>query len=184
MLNFTVGKQDIFEGNPVLGITWSTFHLVSQLISNTLMTAIICYEHFGGDPQKRTILNRLHSFAVGSLLGMSLNQGLVLMIRPVTGLINHQTSFFVFHFPRRFFMFFMGFSVNQLMLLKWLSIVVWKRVPPMNDAFFARFLFVLNFMLSLCLTVIQSSGSDPEMGISYLLSGESPIYFNDEPRFR
>ena len=148
------------------------------------MMAIICYEHFGEDPQKRTILNRLHSFAVGALLSLSLNQGVVLIIRPLTGPISARFLFLAFHSPRRFFMFFVGFSVNQLMLLKWLSIVVWKRVPPMNDAFFARFLFVLNFLLSLGLTVIQSSGYVPEMGVSYLLSGESPINFHDHYRFR
>ena len=63
--------------------------------------------------------------------------------------------------------------VLEVSLLRFLTIFVWKRMPPLNPDFYTRFGNIANFLASLFLANM-SSYSKPGMGIELQLIGGNP----------
>ena len=63
--------------------------------------------------------------------------------------------------------------VLEVSLLRFLTIFVWKRMPPLNPDFYTRFGNIANFLASLLLANM-SSYSKPGMGIELQLIGGNP----------
>ena len=91
-LNFsTNAKLEIYHeelfGGPVSSIVYIVLMVVNHIIGPFLLAGIIAYERYGGDPQKRNIINRLQSFGLANLIMTTTIHGIVRIIREIFGLI-------------------------------------------------------------------------------------------------
>ena len=121
--------------------------LLTSLIGPSLMLGIVIFEMFGGDSQKRTILNRLLSSILinGAILSMMF--GISRVARDVVGPFSYNTALF-FRTSASFFKLAAYFYYNTLTICRFLFIVVWKRMKGIQDKFWAYFLGLLAYVLS------------------------------------
>ena len=121
--------------------------LLSSLIGPFLMLGIVIFEMFGGDSQKRTILNRLLSSILinGAILSMMF--GICRVGRDVVGPFDYNTALFI-RISASFFKLAAYFFYNTLTICRFLFIVVWKRMKGIQDKFWAYFLCILAYVLS------------------------------------
>jgi hypothetical protein len=93
--------------------------LAVQIIGTTMLSGIIHYEHYGGDPQKRTILNQLVSFIsicgiVGNLLLLT-----IFNWRLTIGPINPMVATYLFFVFRVGIGIAILLSLNQLIIIRY-----------------------------------------------------------------
>jgi hypothetical protein len=88
-----------------------------QIIGTTMLSGIIHYEHYGGDPQKRTILNQLVSFISICLILGNLLPVNIFLWRLIIGPINPMVATYLF------FVFRSGLGISVLLSLNQLIIV-------------------------------------------------------------
>merc|ERR1711974_168652 len=74
------------EGKIVL---YTSLFLV-DVVGPVLAIGIVFYENFGGDRQKRTIVNRLLSFGVGNIAVYCVLSGTFRVIRDTCGLLDYR----------------------------------------------------------------------------------------------
>ena len=121
--------------------------MLSSLIGPTLMFGIVIFEMFGGDSQKRTIMNRLLSaFLINGAILIAI-LGICRSVRDVVGPFDYNTALF-FRVSASFFKLAAYFFYNSLTICRFLFIVVWKRMKGIQDKFWAYFLFLLAYSLS------------------------------------
>ena len=135
--------------------------LLSSVLGPTLMFGIVIFEMFGGDSQKRTIMNRLLSaiFINGAILSMIL--GICRISRDVVGPFDYNTAMF-FRISAFFFKHAAYFFYNSLTICRFLFIVVWKRMKGIQDKFWAYFLFLFAYVFSFWyITQLILSGFHP-----------------------
>ena len=146
--------------------------LLSSLIGPTLMFGIVIFEMFGGDSQKRTIMNRLLSgiFINGAILSMIL--GICRISRDVVGPFDYNTAMF-FRISASFFKLNAYSFYNTLTICRFLFIVVWKRMKGIQDKFWAYFLYLWAFVFSFWyITQLILSGFHPNDGLLINLTTE------------
>ena len=128
--------------------------VVNHIIGPFLLAGIIAYEGYGGDPQKRNIINRLQSFGLANLIMTTTIHGIVRIIREIFGLIGLDVMICIeclfCLFACNAVLFFAEMSVLQL-----LYIVVWKRFKPLNDEFLAWFLMNTTSIVSFWLVLVD-----------------------------
>ena len=158
-LNFsTNAKLEIYHeelfGGPASSIVYIVLMVVNHIIGPFLLAGIIAYERYGGDPQKRNIINRLQSFGLANLIMTTTIHGIVRIIREIFGLIGLDVMICIeclfCLFACNALLFFAEMSVLQL-----LYIVVWKRFKPLNDEFLAWFLMNTTSIVSFWVVLVD-----------------------------
>lgn len=126
------------------------------LIGSPLLYGIIHFEYWGGDPQKRTLLNKLGSF-------------LALFVMVVNGLTQIFTFIRVFIHPLGHYVGLMAnivrYTGNMCIFLANIEIVAFKGIQlykfnplaSINDDFWFAFLVVFNILVSLLIFGIEFS---------------------------
>ena len=107
---------------------------MTHVIGPILLSGIIIFEKKGGDPQKRNIINRLLSLALTNQIIYTTLVGTSKICREIFGLISFETMIWVE---------FLGYIalnnvllfLNEMTIMKYLNIIVWKRVKGLNDSF-------------------------------------------------
>ncbi len=61
-------NEDILDPTLERSVIGSMNYLVSMTLGNAMLLGIVDFEHWGGDPMKRTVLNQLTSLACGSMI--------------------------------------------------------------------------------------------------------------------
>ena len=75
------------------------------------------------------------------------------------------------------------FLLNERIILRFLSIFIWKTVPPIDEKFFLVALTVVNELLAMLLSIWGVMGFNVEQDTLYILSGER-VDQNETPIFR
>ena len=117
------------------------------IVGPALYIAIVLYENFGADSQKRTIINRLCSFLFCNIAINSCIWGVTRILRDIFGLLPN----YVFMWARFFFLSMGGSAAlfaTEITMFRFLYIVIWKRMKPINDEFWTRVLALSNYVIS------------------------------------
>ena len=112
-----------------------------------LCISIVLFEHFGADPQKRTILNRILSFILSNIATGSFIWGLVRILREALGLLPSLAIHWLFYFHKSIGLSIVLFAA-ELAMFRFLFIVVWKRMKAINDDFWMTVLAISTYLLS------------------------------------
>ena len=127
--------EDLY-GNLHAKIIYFFVLLMTYIIGPILLSGIIIFEKKGGDPQKRNVINRLFSKALMNQIVFTSLVGLGRVCREMFGLIDFSIMIWVEYFGYiavcNMIMF-----LNEMTVIKYLHIVVWKRVRGINDGFWA-----------------------------------------------
>lgn len=107
---------------------------LSMIVGPALVIGIILYENFGGDRQKRTIMNRLLSWMLANLALFSILNGILRVVRDCYGLIPFDIMLWC-NFAASFLKVNMVVFYNVLSIVRYLYIVVWKRMKVIDDDF-------------------------------------------------
>ena len=146
---------------------------LSSLIGPILMIGIVIFEIFGGDPQKRTIVNRLLSALLFNTAIWSVILGIILILRDVNGLLNFNLAMLL-RLSANFFANVVYIYYNILTIFRYLFIVVWKRMRGVQDQFWSYIFFLSSYSLSFWFNIV------------YIMTGFHPnqdllVYLTKEP---
>ena len=122
------------DGKIILYITISFIFLIGPI----LMFGIVAFEMFGGDPQKRTIINRLLSGFLVNCATFGLMMGVSRIIRDGYGLVDSRLGMWL-QFTRMVLSNAAYLYYFNLTIWRYLFIVVWKRMRGVQDEFFSTF---------------------------------------------
>ena len=146
---------------------------LSSLIGPTLMLGIVAFEMFGGDSQKRTIVNRLLSAVLINISIVGVIAGLIRMIRDVGGLMDINLAMFI-RLSAAFFKYTAYMLYNVLTLFRFLFIVIWKRMTGVHDKFWSYFISCSAYALSLWFIIVDvTNGFHPNDNLLIDLTKEA-----------
>ena len=145
--------EELFS-DPTSKLSQIILLIVTHIIGPIFLLGIIAYEKYGGDPQKRNIINRLQSMGIASLIIATEIHGIVIILRETFGLIDLSIIIWIeclfCMFICNALIFFAEMSVIHL-----LYIVVWKRVKSIDDEFWACFLISTTTVVSFWVTIVD-----------------------------
>ncbi len=129
------------------------------------------YERFGGDPQKRTILNQLIGVLALNSLVASLICQVALLHRLIHGPLSVSMAILVFFAPNFISSIVLLMILNEIILIRFLSAFWWKQLPPLNDDFVGVFLNFVNYGLATMLAIMAQMGGDPNDNLLFIMTG-------------
>ena len=153
--------DDLFQSIPAK-ISYYVFVFITHVIGPTLMAGIISFEKWGGDSQKRNVINRLFSYALANLLVFTCLIGICRMWRDSVGVIDSKIMIWIECFGYISVTNFLLFT-NQMAVLKYLYIVVWKRVKELDDGFWGFYLSTVTVCWSSFQCVIEHTPFEVRM---------------------
>ena len=138
--------EELFS-DPTSKLSQIILLIVTHIIGPIFLSGIIAYEKYGGDPQKRNIINRLQSMGIASLIIATEIHGIVIILRETFGLIDLSIMIWI---ECLFCMFICNaiLCFAEMSVLHLLYTVVWKRVKDINDEFWACFLISTTTVVS------------------------------------
>ena len=139
--------------------------VVSSLVGPILMIGIVIFEMFGGDSQKRTIVNRLLSALLINTAIWSFLLGITKASRDIVGLLDYNTALFL-QISARLFSNTAYIFYNVLTIIRYLFIVVWKRMRGFQDKFWSSFFCFSAYTLSVWFIIVYlMSGFHPDQDL-------------------
>lgn len=121
--------------------------VLSMGVGSVLSGGIVYYENFGGDPQKRSILNRLLSMILVCLMMFAISKGTWRIVRDVNGLLSYDLCLWI-QFCGYWLKLCIMLFYCELTILRHLFIVVWKRMRVINDELLAFTLMISSITVS------------------------------------
>ena len=183
--NSTNAKLERFHeelfGYPTARFSQILLLIVNHIIGPILLSGIIAYEKYGGDPQKRNIINRLQSMSIASLIITTEIFGIVKTLREIFGLIDFNVMIWI---ECLFCMFFCNALLffAEMSVLHVLYIVVWKRVKAINDELWACFLAITTNLVSIWVVLVDHISRKMFVGVLMVHTSNSNESF-DEIRY-
>ncbi len=162
---------DVLEGYDKLRWILALILLTVEIVSNYLCLRIIHFEHFGEDPQKRHILNRLHSMLASAMMTWNFTLANVVILRLAWGTLPQSLVKFLFVIPKSILLMIILMILNQMIFIKALAICYWKNIPPINDELFDRLLKMVNVLLAVYLSILSNMGHNVEQSLVLFLCG-------------
>ena len=146
-----IDQNDIYEyiyGDLPSRASYYAIVFLVVTVGTFLSLTIVIYEQFGADPMKRTIINRLYSLVFSNLAVNFWIWGTLRVLRDIFGLLPSQKLTWVFCIAQS-----IGLSsflfTTELTIFRYLYIVMWKGVRQINDDFWAKFLALSTYSISL-----------------------------------
>ena len=130
------------------------FH--TSVIGPILCFGIVLFEMFGGDSQKRTIVNMILSATLCNLGIVGVIMGILRGMRDIFGLLEFQDFVAGVLILQGFFKVSLFIFYTLLTITRYLFIVVWKRMRGVEDKFWGAFLTSATYLMSLlmvCFTI-------------------------------
>ena len=143
VLGFLSLGDDVIGGNMAL----KDQHLALTWVQKNIKA-------FGGDPQKRNVINRLLSLCCTNAILLSSLVGSCRVWRELFGLIDVQAMTWI-EGVGQILLTSVLFFVNEMTILRFLYIVVWKHVVVFDDRFWTLFLTLVTYSWALCLTILN-----------------------------
>ena len=159
-----------FEGKIILYITIFFIFLIGPI----LMIGIVIFEMFGGDSQKRTIINRLLSGFLGNVAVFGFMTGVSRIIRDSYGLVDSRLGMCI-QFTRMGLKNAMYLYYSSMTIWRFLFIVVWKRMKGVQDNFFSTF-------ITLSIYVFCVWGNVGKIVVGFNPNEPLFIYLYDKPK--
>ena len=128
--------------------------LTNMIVGPILLSGIIIFEVFSGDPQKRNVINRMMSLCCVNLILLSFLTGFCQVWRGTLGLIDVHIMTWIEGVGEILVTNFILFY-DEMTILRFLYIVVWKRVVELDDKLWTIVLCVINYSWSFCLLIIN-----------------------------
>ena len=157
---------------------------IMQLVGSPMLLAILSYEKFGGDPQKRILVNRLAMHLVYNGIIGNFTCIMTVMLRLLIGPLPEIMVQSMFLFANALLATSAILTLDIMAILRLMSLFVWKRVPPLDDDFFSRFLFLSIYCVSILLAFLGRFGRTENNEMYYILTGKELISNANEPIFR
>ena len=132
--------------------------VINMVVGPILLSGIVVFEVLSGDPQKRNVINRLWSLCCVHLILFSLLFGFCQVWRGTLGLIDVQIMTWIEAVADIFVVSMILFH-DEMTILRFLYIVVWKRVIEIDDKFWTIVCWVINYSCSCCLVIISRQSS-------------------------
>ena len=145
-----------FYGNMEQKIILYITLFLTSVIGPILGFGIIIFEKFGGDSQKRPIVNMLFSASLLNFSMMGVMMGILRVTRDIFGILDFYYFVIIILLLQRGFKFAAFIFYTLLIITQYLHIVIWKRMRGVKDKFWCPFLnsstYLISFML-VCFTV-------------------------------
>ena len=152
-----------------------TIHIVGPI----LLSGIIIFERNGGDPQKRNVINRLFSKTLTNLIIFNIVVGGSKICREVFGLLNFNIMILIEYIGYISVSNTILYS-NEMTIIKYLHIIVWKRVKGINDEFWAFFLSAVTLSWSTWQCIQEHIPNQMKMHLFKISSANFPGPIADE----
>ena len=158
LFNISIDSQLNEFHHYLYGGVWSkTGYYISSFVvgfvGSILPSGILLYEQFGGDPQKRNIINRLLSLCLFNQIMLFAIVEICRVCREIIGLLDFSYMLWIDGFGEIF-----GISTlffyNEMTIVRFLYIVIWKRVKLIDDGVWAFFLAASTYLISLSLAIM------------------------------
>ena len=166
------------------GSTWGNVgyffmaFLENIVVGPVLHLGIVIFECFGGDPQKRNVINRLLSLCCVNQILFAFLVGFCQVWRGTFGLIDVHIMSWIEGLAQIF-----GTSVilgyNEMTILRFLYIVVWKRVVELDDKLWTFVLCIINYSWCCCIVIINKQSSAVSLPLFKMYTGNLPESFNE-----
>ena len=137
----------LYNTNLACSLLYYGLLLIILIIGPFLCLTIVLYENFGSDRQKRTIINRLSSHGFLNIAISSVIWSIIRIIRDNVGLLSHSLAesitliSVVVWISATFF-------ITEMVIFRFLYIVVWRRMKEINDEFWHYILLLSNILIS------------------------------------
>ena len=136
-------------------ILYVTLFLTS-VIGPILCFGIIIFEKFGGDSQKRPVVNMILSAALLNFSMMGVMMGILRVTRDIFGILDFHYVVIIILLIQRVFKFAVVIFYTLLTITQYLHVVIWKRMRGVKDKFWWAFLnsstYLVSFMV-VCFTI-------------------------------
>ena len=165
--NETYSPIDFSNGEKVMFLMeW----FIIQVFGNALLLGLIEFDRFGGDPLKRRIIDQVciwnleselelisisyfQIYAIGCIISI-FNNLTLLNIEAIFVLSSTELNDFC-RFWYKFIMItgsvFFSMSVSEAAILRFFTLFIWRRVPPIDHQFTCTFLTLFNTVFSILL---------------------------------
>ncbi len=131
--------------------------VISITITGTLLVmGLISYEKFGGDPQKRGIFNQLIAQMLSVILVCQWISASLTFWKTTMGPLTINFLAWTAALCLRFFLMFIILTGIEYMTIKYVSVIVMRRVLPIQDDFFGHFAIVCNLALTTWIVIVCS----------------------------
>ena len=155
------------------------FGLVLVFILGPLLSLpIVFYERFGADRQKRTIINQLLSLIFINITIQSCIWSVFRLVRGTVGLLEDDSILLIILFSQVLTTSSLFFS-TEVTVLRFLYIVVWRRMKTINDDFWNVVLMISTYAIS----VFYSISTCLLGGPSYNTEKITDITFHKDSRY-
>ena len=155
LMNLMVEYHDYLYGSIPSKVGLYLAHFVISFIGPMLSVGIVLYENFGGDRQKRNIMNQLLSGFIVTCFVPNTIFSICKICFDLFGLIEERTMLILVGFC--YFVFMNGFGyLNELTILRFMYIVKWRRIKVINDQFWFQVLFMSNALVALVTSIMIS----------------------------
>ncbi len=122
-------------------------NVLIMTIGNLLHYGIIQYEHYGGDPQKRTMSNKMISFSCYILILHTMASAPVLETFLIYGIVPAELAQLI-EFVRSFGGVSVTLALTESILFKCFVVFGWRFAASVQDDFFAVFFVAFNIIAS------------------------------------
>ena len=109
---------------------------------------------------------------------------LVFLARLCFGPLSPKLVFTFFFIPKAAISRYALFTMNEMIILRYMFVFIWKRIAPLDENFFAFFIISSNVLMSILQSVYGNLGYNVEQGIQILLTGTRDFNEDQVPVFR
>ena len=144
-VTFSDSFKDIIDIGYPLKIVYSILFILFEVLGLTCYSGFIYFEHYGGDPMKRSIKNKLisQSFVVLMMEIAIYNSGFAWRI--IIGPLNPNISLFVL-FVHNFFGIIVVICITEIISFKVFMLYDWTYFCSIDEEFLSQTILTSNFM--------------------------------------
>ena len=149
--------------------------LILITLGVALYLSIIEYEMNGGDPQKRSLSNKLYSLLCFELMLQMTTQITGIMLRVIFGPF-HETIAALFLYIQAVLMIMLTLTLIQILLYKNLQIYRFRVSVGKNEEFWFVFAIVFNIIMSNTTIILSFGATQTRVSDYYFLIGNVLVY--------
>ena len=131
------------------------------------------FERFGADSQKRTMINRLFSFTLINFSILSFGWGILRLLRDRLGLLSTKL-----YSPLSIIYMWLdlssGLLITEITVIRFLYIVVWKRMKVINDEFWTSVVSISTYLITFYIILMHHIIGDHGLDTGKLILVFSP----------